>query len=248
MASIELDNICLDYRMYDIRERSLRGLAANTLIGGIHRERGKITRAIDHISVSLKDGDRVALIGANGAGKSTFLRLLAGVYAPSDGTRSVSGSIGTLFDIYHGMDDDLTGMKFIMNHGLFRGASKAQLHEMIPHIRDFSGLGDYIHQPLRVYSDGMRVRLAFSVATQFEPEILLLDEIFGAGDQSFFDRATNRVLEIAGQSGITVFSTHWLELAERFCNRAIWLDKGAIVEDGPLQTVFEKYRCVRTQY
>jgi len=248
MASVQLENICLDYRMYDIRERSLRGLAENTLIGGAHRNNGKITRALDQLSLSLNDGDRVALIGPNGAGKSTLLRLLAGVYKPTDGTRDVSGSIGTLFDIYHGMDDDLSGIKFIINHGLFRGASKAKLSEMIPHIRDFSGLGDYIDQPLRVYSDGMRVRLAFAVATQFEPEILLLDEIFGAGDQSFFDRATNRLLEIARQSGITVFSTHWLELAERFCNRAVWLDKGSIIEDGPIETVFEKYRSVRTQY
>ncbi|MEP1145025.1 MAG: ATP-binding cassette domain-containing protein [Henriciella sp.] len=248
MASIELEDICLDYRMYDIRERSLRGLAANTLIGGLHSQNGKITRALNQVSLSFKDGDRVALIGPNGAGKSTLLRLLAGVYKPTEGVRDVSGSIGTLFDIYHGMDDDLTGTKFVINHGLFRGASKAQLYEMLPAIREFSGLGEYMDQPLRVYSDGMRVRLAFAVATQFEPEILLLDEIFGAGDQSFFDRATTRLLEIAGQSGITVFSTHWLELAERFCNRAIWLDHGAIVEDGPLEAVFEKYRSVRTQY
>ena len=248
MASINLDKVGLEYPLYDIRKRSLRGLAADALIGGARRGDGKIIRALDDISLSLCDGDRVALIGSNGAGKSTLLRMLAGVYAPSEGTRRVSGSIGTLFDIYNGMNDDLTGVKFVMNQGLFRGASRARLAEILPSVREFSGLGEYMDQPLRIYSDGMRVRLAFALATQFEPEILLLDEIFGAGDQSFFDRATDRILEIVGQSGITVFSTHWLELAERFCTQAIWLDKGAIVEQGPLEDVFEKYRAVRTQY
>ena len=248
MANIELENACLDYRMYDIRERSLRGLAATTLIGGTHREDGKVTRAINNVSFKLNDGDRVALVGPNGAGKSTLLKMLAGVYAPSEGTCAVSGKIGTLFDIYHGMDDDLTGAQFILTRGLSRGASKTRLQKKIPEIREFSGLGDYLHQPLRVYSDGMRVRLAFALATQFEPEILLLDEIFGAGDQTFFDRATERLQEIADHSGITVFSTHWLELAERFCNRAIWLDKGSIIADGPLDTVLDQYRTVRTQY
>jgi ABC-2 type transport system ATP-binding protein len=174
--------------------------------------------------------------------------MLAGVYTPSEGSCETDGTIGTLFDIYHGMDDDLTGSEFIMTRGLFRGASKKALQKMIPDIREFSGLGDYLNQPLRVYSDGMRVRLAFAVATQFEPEILLLDEIFGAGDQTFFDRASERLLEIANRSGITVFSTHWLELAERFCNRAIWLDKGGVVLDGPIDAVFDSYRQVRTQY
>ena len=234
--------------MYDIRDRSLRGLAATTVIGGTHREKGKVTRALDHVSFHLEDGDRVALVGPNGAGKSTLLKMLAGVYTPSEGTCKTDGSIGTLFDIYHGMDDDLTGSEFILTRGLFRGASKKNLQKMIPEIREFSGLGDYLYQPLRVYSDGMRVRLAFAVATQFEPEILLLDEIFGAGDQTFFDRASERLLEIANRSGITVFSTHWLELAERFCNRAIWLDKGGIVVDGPIDAVFDSYRQVRTQY
>lgn len=248
MASIALDNVCLDYQLYDIHSRSLRGLAEGAIIGGKKRNGGRVIRAIDRVSLNLKDGDRVALIGPNGAGKSTLLRVLAGVYEPSDGKRKVSGDIGTLFDIYHGMNDDLTGTKFVFNHGLFRGASKARLEEMMPRIREFSGLGEFINQPLRVYSDGMRVRLAFALATQFEPDILLLDEIFGAGDQSFFDRATERILNIVGQSGITVFSTHWLELAERFCTQAIWLDKGSIVEQGPVDLVFSKYRAVRTQY
>lgn len=248
MPQIELDHITLDYRLYGLREKSLRGLATQSLIGGQMTGQGRFTRALDDISLSLKAGDRLAIVGSNGAGKSSLLKLLAGVFEPTQGTVALDGEVGTLFDIYHGMADDLTGIQFIFNRGLFRGASKKELSMAIPEIREFSGLGEYLEQPLRIYSDGMRVRLAFAIAIQFEPDILLLDEIFGAGDQAFFEKATTAMLDIAERTGITVFSTHWLELAERFCNRAIWLDRGRIVAEGDLDTVFSAYSKVRTQY
>ncbi len=248
MTHIELNAVTLDYRLYGLREKSLRGLASQTLIGGAMETRGRFTRALDTISISLKAGDRLAIVGPNGAGKSTLLRLMAGVFEPTTGTISTEGEIGTLFDIYHGMADDLTGQEFVLNRGLFRGASKAELREALPKIKEFSGLGDYIDQPLRIYSSGMRVRLAFAIAVQFEPDILLLDEIFGAGDQEFFEKATVSLLEIAERTGITVFSTHWLELAERFCNRAIWLEHGEIVAEGGIDEVFSAYAKVQTQF
>jgi len=146
------------------------------------------------------------------------------------------------------MDDDMTGEEFVLNRGLYRGASLSHLTERMDEMRAFSGLGDYFDQPLRTYSSGMRVRLAFALATQFQPDILLLDEIFGAGDAEFFERATSRIVEISGKAGITVFSTHWLELAERFCNQAIWMEHGTIRMQGSLTTVFDAYRNVRTQF
>ena len=248
MTHIELNRITLDYPLYGVREKSLRGLVADTLIGGEMEDRGRFTRALNEISLSLKAGDRLAIVGPNGAGKSTLLKLLAGVYEPTRGQISIAGNVGTLFDIYHGMADELTGTQFVINRGLFRGATRDQLQAAMPEIRAFSGLGDYIDQPLRIYSDGMRVRLAFAVAIQFQPDILLLDEIFGAGDQTFFEKATTALLEIADRTGITVFSTHWLELAERFCNRAIWMEHGRIVAMDDLRTVFDAYSKVRTQY
>lgn len=251
MASIDLHDACLDYRLYNPGEKSLRSMAAHSLLGGIvHDEKGKARtlRALDKVSLSLRDGMRLAVIGPNGAGKSTLLKLLAGVYYPSHGSCQTEGKIGGLFDIYHGMDDDMTGVEFILNHGLYRGGTLKQLKARMEEIRAFSGLGEYVNQPLRTYSSGMRVRLAFALATQFQPDILLLDEIFGAGDADFFDKATRRIVEISSKAGITVFSTHWLELAERFCNQAIWMEHGQIRMQGDLETVFNAYRKVRTHF
>lgn len=248
MTHIELEHVILDYRLYGVRDKSLGGVVAESIIGGQTAPDGRFTRALSDVSLSLKSGDRLAIVGPNGSGKSTLLKLMAGVFEPSSGGISVRGQVGSLFDIYNGMADDLTGRQFVINQGLFRGATKAQLLNAMPEIREFSGLGHYFDQPLRIYSDGMRVRLAFSVAIQFEPDILLLDEIFGAGDQEFFEKATTALIEIAERTGVTVFSTHWLELAERFCNRAIWLEQGRIVEEGSIEAVFAAYSKVRTQF
>jgi len=253
MARIEIQSACVDFRLYAPGEKSLRSLATRPVVGGnILRSgshgRGRFVRALDHVSLSLKDGDRLAIVGPNGAGKTTLLRMMAGVYQPTQGICRTEGSIGTMFDIYHGMEDDMTGRDFVMSRGLYRGASQTMLSESMDEIRDFSGLGDFVGLPLSNYSAGMRVRLAFAVATLFQPDILLLDEIFGAGDMDFFDKASQRIIDISGKAGITVFSTHWLELAERFCNRAIWMDRGQIKMEGDLDTVLDAYRQVRTQY
>ncbi|MEZ5947468.1 MAG: ATP-binding cassette domain-containing protein [Hyphomonas sp.] len=248
MAHIDIRAASLDFRLYAPGEKSLRSAASHTLIGGRFSTDDKTLRAIDNLSLSLKDGDRLAIVGPNGAGKSTLLRMMAGVYVPDTGTCVTEGDVGTMFDVYLGMEDDMTGVDFILSRGLFRGANLKTLHAKMPEIREFSGLGGFIDQPLLTYSAGMRVRLAFALATQFQPDILLLDEILGAGDAEFFDKATARIIEISGKAGITVFSTHWLELAERFCNRAIWMEHGSIRMEGDLDTVFDAYRKVRTHF
>lgn len=252
MATIHLEDIVLDYPIYGAsrvyRHRSGGG-ALGRVGGQISRRRGQRTvRALKGISLDLKNGDRLAIVGPNGAGKSTLLRILAGVIEPTSGYCRVEGRIASLFDIYHGMADDMTGADFAITRSLFRGARRAEIPQILEDVRAFSGLGDYFDEPLRTYSAGMRVRLAFAVATRSTPDILLLDEIFGAGDADFFDSATTRVLEMSGSAGITVFSTHWLELAERFCNQAIWLEQGTIRAAGTLDEVFKSYRPVRTQY
>lgn len=245
MPEIVLDRVSLDYPLLGAGDKSLRALMANALRAAgqpTRTRRGGVVRALRNITLTAGPGDRIALIGPNGAGKSSLLRLLAGIFRPSAGAARLTGQIGTLFDIGYGMEGDLSGYDFVLDRGLFKGMDRATLLQALPEIRRFSGLGGFFEQPLRTYSDGMRVRLAFAVSTVITPDILLIDEIFGAGDQHFFEPACDRILDKIGRSGITVFSTHWLELADRFCNRAIWLEAGQLRYDGPVAEVFSAYR------
>jgi len=249
MADIELTHVDLNYPSLGPGDKSARTLIARSL-RALRRPRSDRTspgfQALRAISLTAAAGDRIALIGANGSGKSSLLRLLAGIHRPSRGTLRIRGQVGTLFDIGYGMDGDLLGRDFAVDRCLFKGLDRAAIDATLPEIRAFSGLGPFFDQPLRTYSDGMRVRLAFSVSTMISPDILLIDEIFGAGDHHFFGPACARILSQVGTSGITIFSTHWLELAEGFCNRAVWLDKGRVRQDGSVSDVFDAYRNQRT--
>ncbi len=209
-----------------------------------HRERTPTAQYVDAlrgINLQIQQGERVALIGHNGSGKSTLLRAMAGVYPLASGDIHVSGRIGTLLELGVGFEDEATGRENIYYRGMAMGYSRKLLAKHEREIVEFCGLGDFIDLPVRTYSAGMYVRLAFAISTQFSPEVLLVDEVFGAGDAVFAERAVQRMMRIVNDAGIFVLATHDVNLVSRVCSRAVWLSSGHILADGPVETVIPEF-------
>lgn len=226
---IELYGVTLDYPVYSIRAQSLRNTVVNLAIGGkLLSNRSDIihVRALENVSFSLGEGDRLGIIGHNGAGKSTLLKVIAGIYEPSQGVVMVKGRISSMVDIGLGVDASMTGRENIVLMGRRRGLTTKQILAQMNEIIEFSDLGQFIDLPVKTYSAGMQARLVFSVATSFNPDILLLDEWIGAGDDSFFDKATKRMNDILAQSRALVLATHNLGLVKNVCNKVLVLDGG----------------------
>lgn len=237
MAIIEFTNVCVDFPIYNGNSRSLKTKLAQIATGGqlgADPQGRVIVRAIDNLSFSLKDGARVGLMGHNGAGKSTLLRLLGGIYEPSSGTASIKGSLGSLIDISLGIDPEATGRENIYFRGGLLGMSKYEIKQQLDAIIDFSELGNFIDMPLRTYSSGMHLRLAFSVSTILRPEILLMDEWLSVGDEGFMHKAEQRLSELVQSTNILVIASHSREIIEKTCNRVFWLEHGKIrMDDKP---------------
>lgn len=244
MPCIELKDVCLNYPIYDVEARSFRRAITSTVnVGGrIITERKRLSLlALDNISFSMNAGDKIALIGHNGAGKSTLLKLLAGYYEPTNGKAISSGRISALLDMTAGMDMNLSGYENIRLSALLMGLSTKQIENRFQSISDFTGLGEYLKMPIRTYSHGMLLRLAFSVCTSIEPEILLLDEWIGAGDELFLSKAKNRLSEMVANAAILVFATHNIEVARSLCNKAVHLEHGKLVCFGDFEYALESY-------
>lgn len=231
MARIDLQNVSVSFPIYNVNMRSFKKRFLRMATGGTVAEDANnhvVVNALNNISLSLQDGDRVGLIGHNGSGKSTFLRLLAKIYEPSAGAININGRISSLLDIMHGMETEFTGYENIFTRGILMGLSPEEIKERMDDIAEFSGLGDYLAMPIRTYSSGMCVRLAFAVSTAIKPDILLIDEVFGAGDADFMDRARNKMISLLQQSSIVVLATHSDELIKEFCNKSLLLENGTI--------------------
>jgi ABC-type polysaccharide/polyol phosphate transport system ATPase subunit len=180
-------------------------------------------------------------MGHNGAGKTTMLRVLAGIYLPSSGKIEISGKVSTLFTTSPGLDSEDTGYENIITCGRFLGMTKREVENKTPDIAEFTELGDYLSMPVRTYSAGMLMRLGFAVATAIDPEILVLDEGLSAGDARFTEKATRRVEALIQKSNILVLASHLEGLIKQMCNRVILLDHGSIVADGDPDTVIAQY-------
>lgn len=200
-----------------------------------------IVRAIDDLSLELRAGDRLGLIGHNGAGKSTLLRVMAGIYPPTGGSIQVEGKSVPLLDIALGMDDQSTGRQNIRLRGLLLGMSDAEIRRKTDDIAEFTELGDYLDLPLRTYSSGMRVRLAFAVSTAVDADILLLDEVLGVGDASFQEKAARRLQELHDRSEIVVLAIHSSETIRKTCNKVLWMERGRVRMFGPVHEVVDAY-------
>jgi lipopolysaccharide transport system ATP-binding protein len=244
MASIEFCNVSVDFPIYNANGRSLKKLLINVATGGqlaADLTGRVVVRALEGLTFTLKDGDRVGLLGHNGAGKSTLLRLLSGVYTPSSGDCSIAGEIGSLIDISLGIDSEATGRENIFLRGGLLGIKRPDICKQLNDIIDFSELGDFIDMPLRTYSTGMHLRLAFAVSTIVRPEILLMDEWLSVGDEGFRRKAEARISELVQSTNILVIASHSKEVVMNTCNRAIWLERGKIRMNGASQEVCTAY-------
>lgn len=244
MASIEFNNVCVDFPIYNADGRSLKKRLLQVATGGqlgADQNGRVVVRALEGLSFSLKDGDRLGIVGHNGAGKTTLLRLLSGVYVPSTGTARIHGEIGSLIAISLGIDPEATGRENIFLRGGLLGLAKSEISRQLDEIIDFSELGDFVDMPVRTYSTGMHLRLAFAVSTILRPEILLMDEWLSVGDEGFKHKAEERMKELVKSTNILVIASHSRELVLRTCNRVIWLEHGKIRMDGNVEEVCDAY-------
>lgn len=244
MSSIDFHEVCVDFPIYNASGRSLKKRLIQVATGGqlgADAQGRVVVRALDNVTFSLRDGDRVGLLGHNGAGKSTLLRLLTGVYTPSSGFAEIVGEIGSLIDISLGIDPEATGRENIFLRGALLGMSKQAIERNLDDIIAFSELGDFVNMPLRTYSTGMHLRLAFAVSTIVRPQILLMDEWLSVGDEGFKHKAEARMAELVQTTNILVIATHSRELLMETCNRAIWLEHGCVKMDADPATVAAAY-------
>jgi ABC-type polysaccharide/polyol phosphate transport system ATPase subunit len=243
VARIALQNVVAEFPVYGTQP-SLRNALFGRVVGGVLRrqsEHGKrvVVRALEDVTLTVNHGDQLGIIGHNGAGKSTMLRIFAGIYEPSAGTISIEGRVSPLFSTSPGLDLDDTGYENIVTCGLLLGMSRDEIEQKLPEIEAFSELSDYLALPARTYSTGMLVRLGFAIATAIDPEILLLDEELGAGDARFAEHAAKRVEGLIERSSIVVLASQSVDLIRRICSRAILLDHGRVIADGPTEEVLE---------
>ncbi len=197
--------------------------------------------ALREVSFEIKKGERVAILGLNGAGKSTLLKVIAGVLKATEGTVSRSGVLVPLLELGAGFDPQYTGAENIFLYGAMLGYSKAFLKEKYDEIVAFSELGDFIHVPVKNYSSGMRARLGFSIATLVEPDVLILDEVLSVGDVKFRKKSEKRIKEMFAKGITVLFVSHNLPQVRSLCTRAIWLENGHVVEDGPVDEVVDHF-------
>lgn len=241
MALIDLESVSLDYHVYGTASRSFKRSLVDAITGGSLMSDNHILKvqALKDLSFTLIEGIRLGILGHNGAGKSTLLRVMAQIYNPSSGKIVVEGITNCLFDVMVGLDPNLSGYENIELRGMISGMSKKEIRKAIPHIAEFSGLGDFIRVPLRAYSAGMLLRLGFSVATHLESEILLIDEVVNVGDENFLAKAKARMKDLIHKSKIVVISTHDHRLIQELCNMVLYLEKGTIKFFGSCSEYFD---------
>jgi len=247
MASIKFESVSVDIPIFNASNRSLKNNVISAATGGQIRpsiDGARVAvRAIDDLSLTLEHGSRVALIGHNGAGKSTILRVMAGIYPPTSGCVTVEGDVAPMFDLGFGMDPDATGWDNIILRGMLLGYSKQEIQRRADEIGAISDLGEFLDMPLRTYSSGMATRLAFAVSTSIRPDILLIDEGIGAGDAAFLQQAKERMRTFIGEAGLLVLASHSDELLRQWCTTALWMEHGRVRMHGDIEEVLAAYHA-----
>jgi ABC-type polysaccharide/polyol phosphate transport system ATPase subunit len=240
MARIALNKVNLTFR---VRQRGRITLKEFLVRQMFRRSVNPIieVRALQDVCLEFHEGERIGILGHNGAGKSTLLKVLAGIYPPSEGQRIVEGRISSLFDIALGFEMDASGWENIAFRGYLQGETPHTVRAKLQAIADFTELGEFLDMPVRYYSAGMMVRLAFSIATAIEPEILLVDEVLSVGDMAFQEKARERMREMIAKAKLIVLVSHDLINLAQLCDRAVWMDHGRVRQIGPAPEIIHAY-------
>jgi ABC-type polysaccharide/polyol phosphate transport system ATPase subunit len=239
-VAVDIEGLGIRYDLRLTKRTTIKG----TIVGMLRRGQKGPTHfwALRHLDLRIHHGEAIGLIGPNGAGKSTLLLALAGILQPSEGSIALDGRVSTLLTLGAGFDQELTGRDNIALAGAFLEIDHGEMERLTPSIIEFADIGAFIDAAVKTYSMGMKARLGFSIATAITPDILLLDEVLGTGDQVFRSRSQVRVRELISRARVVVLVTHDLSYVTEFCSRAILLEKGRIIHDGdPAETV-ELYR------
>ena len=236
---IEIKDVSMRFRLENNRVASLKEFVTRKLSGKLSYTE---FWALKHISLSVRQGEVLGLIGRNGAGKSTLLKVISGILKPTQGTVSRKGNLVPMLELGSGFDFELTGRENIFLNGALLGFSEDFLKSKLDEIIAFSELGQFIDVPIRTYSSGMLARLAFSIATMVDPEILIVDEILSVGDEAFQAKSRARMMELMGGGTTVLFVSHSMEQIREMCDRVVWLEHGEIKQIGPTQEVCSQYQ------
>jgi ABC-type polysaccharide/polyol phosphate transport system ATPase subunit len=245
MSFLRLRDVSVEFPIYQASSRSLKKLLlAASSRGNLARDANDRinVRALSSVSFEAGEGERIGLIGLNGAGKTTLLKVLAGVYEPTSGRFSSSGKVSSLLDINVGLNVDATGRENIILRGMYMGIHPREMRERAAEVGEFTELGDYLDMPVRTYSAGMMIRLAFAASTCIPADILIMDEWLTVGDAQFLEKAQRRIEAFVRTSSILVLASHSLELVNQWCNRGILLHQGRAMMIGPIEEVIAAYR------
>jgi lipopolysaccharide transport system ATP-binding protein len=244
MAYLTLKNASVVLPIFNSSARSLTNKIVSAATGGVltAQKGGHLSiEALKNIDLEIVAGDRIGIVGHNGSGKSTLLRLLSGVFESSSGSIRRSGSVSSLVDISLGINGENTGRENIFLRGKLMGLTKKEIDKKIDEIIEFSELGEYINLPVRIYSSGMLLRLAFSVSTSITADILIMDEWLSVGDGAFAERSSQRLKNLVDESEVLVIASHTRDLLEETCNKIVWLEHGLIRKVGPTQEILPEY-------
>jgi ABC-type polysaccharide/polyol phosphate transport system ATPase subunit len=245
LSFLRLRDVSVEFPIYQGSSRSLKKvLLHSSTRGNLGRDSAeRITvRALSEVSLDIAEGDRLALLGLNGAGKTTLLKVLAGVYEPTRGKFFSAGRVSSLLDTQVGLNSDATGRENIILRGMYMGIQPREMRARADAVAAFTELADYLDMPVRTYSAGMMIRLAFAISTCIPPDILIMDEWLAAGDAQFLEKAQRRVEEFVRASSILVLASHSLDLVEEWCNRGVLLHHGRVLAAGPIGEIVAAFR------
>jgi ABC-type polysaccharide/polyol phosphate transport system ATPase subunit len=238
---IELSDVSLRFVNYSDKQYSLKRAVLDLLLRRDRPAPSSEFWALRNITLKIAAGDRVGVVGGNGAGKSTLLRLLAKIYPPTAGQVTIRGNVAPLIEMGAGFNPELSGHDNILLNGAMLGFKRSEMLTKVERIHEFTGLREFAEMPLKYYSSGMYMRLAFAIATEVNPEILLIDESLGVGDAAFQDKAKARIRNLLDRTQVVILVSHELDSLRQLCARGLWIHHGRLVADGPINQVIDGY-------
>jgi ABC-type polysaccharide/polyol phosphate transport system ATPase subunit len=238
---IELNDVSLRFVNYTDKQYSLKRAALDLVLRRESAVPNSEFWALRGVTFEIAHGERVGIVGANGAGKSTLLRLLARIYPPTSGQFSIRGSVAPLIEMGAGFNPELSGLDNILLNGALLGFSRSEMLSKVDQIHEFTGLREFAEMPLKYYSSGMYMRLAFAIATEVSPDILLVDESLGVGDAAFQEKAKARIRNLLDRTQVVVLVSHDMDSLRMLCTRGLWIQQGRLVADGPIDEIVDRY-------